>query len=194
MLLFSTLWTNQSVPNMSLIMHWMSYHGMLLFIIGVYMRIAYTHIWLDFIRWKTKKIGKSFFLSCGSCSEMSMGIVGVKSTAGREVKFIDPSKTTKSESTWLGYSLCDFLCAHANKQQQTTTLRTPISLAQLFFFTRNACNENPAHVYTFYYAYAYALHSHFVCMCACACACAYVCMCVREKKCARTRKNKYTLQ
>ena len=37
---------------------------------------------------------------------MSMGIVGVKSTAGREVKFIDPSKTTKSESTWLGYLLC----------------------------------------------------------------------------------------
>ena len=29
----------------------------------------------------------------------SMGIVGVNSTAGREVKFIDPSKTTKSESS-----------------------------------------------------------------------------------------------
>ena len=39
---------------------------------------------------------------------MSMGIVGVKSTVGREVKFIDPSKTTKSESTWLGYTLCDW--------------------------------------------------------------------------------------
>ena len=38
---------------------------------------------------------------------MSMGIVGVKSTAGREVKFFDPSKTTKSESTWLGYTLCE---------------------------------------------------------------------------------------
>ena len=37
-----------------------------------------------------------------------MGIVGVNSTAGREVKFIDPSKTTKSESSWLGYTLCDF--------------------------------------------------------------------------------------
>ena len=36
-----------------------------------------------------------------------MGIVGVNSTAGREVKFIDPSKTTKSESSWLGYTLCD---------------------------------------------------------------------------------------
>jgi hypothetical protein len=36
-----------------------------------------------------------------------MGIVGVKSTARREVKFIDPSKTTESESTWLGYFLCD---------------------------------------------------------------------------------------
>ena len=35
-----------------------------------------------------------------------MGIVGVNSTAGREVKFIDPSKTTKSESSWLGYTLC----------------------------------------------------------------------------------------
>ena len=38
-----------------------------------------------------------------------MGIVGVKSTAGREVKFIDPSKTTRSESAWLGYPLCDFI-------------------------------------------------------------------------------------
>ena len=38
--------------------------------------------------------------------KLSMGIVGVKSTAGREVKFIDPSKTTRSESAWLGYSLC----------------------------------------------------------------------------------------
>ena len=42
-----------------------------------------------------------------------MGIVGVKSTVGREVKFIDPSKTTKSESTWLGYTLCDL--AYDNK-------------------------------------------------------------------------------
>lgn len=38
-----------------------------------------------------------------------MGIVGVNSTAGREVKFIDPSKTTKSESSWLGYTLCDYI-------------------------------------------------------------------------------------
>ena len=36
-----------------------------------------------------------------------MGIVGAKSTAGRAVKCIDPSKTTKSESTWLGYTLCE---------------------------------------------------------------------------------------
>ncbi len=36
-----------------------------------------------------------------------MGIVGVNSTAGRAVKCIDPSKTTKSESSWLGYTLCD---------------------------------------------------------------------------------------
>lgn len=41
-----------------------------------------------------------------------MGIVGVKSTVGREVKFIDPSKTTKSESTWLGYTLCDYIYMH----------------------------------------------------------------------------------
>ena len=40
--------------------------------------------------------------------KLSMGIVGVKSTAGREVKFIDPSKTTRSESAWLGYSLCAY--------------------------------------------------------------------------------------
>ena len=40
---------------------------------------------------------------------MSMGIVGANSTAGRAVKCIDPSKTTKSESSWLGYTLCDLL-------------------------------------------------------------------------------------
>ena len=44
-----------------------------------------------------------------------MGIVGVKSTVGREVKFIDPSKTTKSESTWLGYTLCDYYILYAVK-------------------------------------------------------------------------------
>jgi len=38
-----------------------------------------------------------------------MGIVGVNSTAGRAVKCIDPSKTTKSESSWLGYTLCDYI-------------------------------------------------------------------------------------
>ena len=42
-----------------------------------------------------------------------MGIVGANSTAGREVKFIDPSKTTKSESSWLGYTLCDYIYAYA---------------------------------------------------------------------------------
>ena len=35
-----------------------------------------------------------------------MEIVGVNSTTGRAVKCIDPSMTTKSESSWLGYSLC----------------------------------------------------------------------------------------
>ena len=43
-----------------------------------------------------------------------MGIVGVNSTAGREVKFIDPSKTTKSESSWLGYTLCLTLSYHTH--------------------------------------------------------------------------------
>ena len=41
--------------------------------------------------------------------KMSMGIVGANSTAGRAVKCIDPSKTTKSESSWLGYTLCDII-------------------------------------------------------------------------------------
>jgi len=50
---------------------------------------------------------------------MSMGIVGVKSTAGREVKFIDPSKTTKSESTWLGYPLCVLFCENKQKGNQS---------------------------------------------------------------------------
>ena len=49
-----------------------------------------------------------------------MGIVGVNSTAGREVKFIDPSKTTKSESSWLGYTLCDQRC-HAQHTIDTET-------------------------------------------------------------------------
>ena len=39
---------------------------------------------------------------------MSMGIVGAKSTAGREVKFVDPSMTTSGEGAWLGYTLCDY--------------------------------------------------------------------------------------
>ena len=38
-----------------------------------------------------------------------MGIVGVNSTVGRAVKCIDPGKTTKSESSWLGYTLCDLI-------------------------------------------------------------------------------------
>ena len=35
-----------------------------------------------------------------------MGIVGVNSTIGRAVKCVDPDKTTRSESGWLGYTLC----------------------------------------------------------------------------------------
>ena len=54
-----------------------------------------------------------------------MGIVGVNSTAGREVKFIDPSKTTKSESSWLGYTLCDYIalfsCTHTDCTEFTHT-------------------------------------------------------------------------
>ena len=53
---------------------------------------------------------------------MSMGIVGVKSTVGREVKFIDPSKTTKSESTWLGYTLCDYVYMHELRYTHNSTL------------------------------------------------------------------------
>jgi len=47
-----------------------------------------------------------------------MGIVGVKSTAGREVKFIDPSKTTRSESAWLGYPLCDFILSFLKRKRK----------------------------------------------------------------------------
>ncbi len=51
-----------------------------------------------------------------------MGIVGANSTAGREVKFIDPSKTTKSESSWLGYTLCDYIyfMSHTHTHTQLT--------------------------------------------------------------------------
>jgi len=48
---------------------------------------------------------------------MSMGIVGVKSTAGREVKFVDPSMTTRGESAWLGYTLCDLAFMLAGKKK-----------------------------------------------------------------------------
>ncbi len=108
-LTFSTLWTNQSVSNMSyLIVHWMFHHGMLHLQMSPLKGISALDI--PFIHtvnalWKqTYTSFTSFFRSF-----VSMGIVGVKSTAGREVKFIDPSKTTKSESTWLGYPLCDWL-------------------------------------------------------------------------------------
>ena len=40
---------------------------------------------------------------------VSMGIVEVKTIIRREVKFIDPNRSTKGESTWLGYTLCDLL-------------------------------------------------------------------------------------
>ena len=51
-----------------------------------------------------------------------MGIVGADSTAGREVKFIDPSKTTKSESSQLGYTLClSARVSHAHTHTHTHT-------------------------------------------------------------------------
>jgi hypothetical protein len=69
----------------------MSYHGMLQFFSFFFLKKN-----LLYVFFKKKEI-----------SLVSMGIVGAKSTARREVKFIDPSKTTESESTWLGFSLCD---------------------------------------------------------------------------------------
>ena len=56
---------------------------------------------------KDRRLGIWRLLSL-TCIIISMGIVGVKSTAGREVKFVDPSMTTRGESAWLGYTLCDF--------------------------------------------------------------------------------------
>ena len=57
---------------------------------------------------------------------MSMGIVGINSTTGRAVKCIDPSKTTKSESSWLGYTLCAALITriliHAHIYAQYTRI------------------------------------------------------------------------
>ena len=38
-----------------------------------------------------------------------MRVAGAKSTAGRAVKCVDPSKTTRSESAWLGYPFYLFL-------------------------------------------------------------------------------------
>ena len=66
---------------------------------------------------------------------MSMGIVGVKSTAGREVKFIDPSKTTKSESTWLGYTLCDFVRQTLRCYTHTHKFLTRIIVCYVHHFT-----------------------------------------------------------
>ena len=66
---------------------------------------------------------------------MSMGIVGVNSTAGREVKFIDPSKTTKSESSWLGYTLC--ACAGDYILDRSHT-HTHTSAAEILYITYSA--------------------------------------------------------
>ena len=61
-----------------------------------------------------------------------MGIVGVNSTAGREVKFIDPSKTTKSESSWLGYTLSDILTLY-NEERRLGDQRGSDTLVVPFF-------------------------------------------------------------
>lgn len=61
-----------------------------------------------------------------------MGIVGVNSTAGREVKFIDPSKTTKSESSWLGYTLCDLYHASDRYVHTHTHINTHICARALY--------------------------------------------------------------
>ena len=85
----------------------MSYHGMLHFYKNLLRDIfsrTHTPCEIYFTVEICYALKCKFFLTV---NYMSMGIVGVKSTAGREVKFIDPGKTTKSESTWLGYTLCD---------------------------------------------------------------------------------------
>jgi hypothetical protein len=92
----------------------MSYHGMLHFHRFRMKYSAFTYARTTHTQHARRKVQlKHIFICRVSFSKrlkMSMGIVGVNSTAGREVKFIDPSKTTKSESSWLGYTLCDF-CA-----------------------------------------------------------------------------------
>ena len=52
-----------------------------------------------------------------------MGVVGVKSTAGRAVKCVDPSKTTRSESAWLGYPFCDFICLNHKIKEKIFTMK-----------------------------------------------------------------------
>jgi len=79
-LTYSTLWTNQNVSNMSYTLT-----RIVCSVMECCPKDLYTHI---------------------DTAYMSMGIVGINSTTGRAVKCIDPSKTTKSESSWLGYTLC----------------------------------------------------------------------------------------
>ena len=62
-----------------------------------------------------------------------MGIVGAKSTAGRAVKCTDPSKTTKSESTWLGYTLCENK-KFKNFKDDISLLHTNLKNIHFFFF------------------------------------------------------------
>ena len=113
----STLWTNQSVPNMH--RQWMFHHGMLLYASkrSVYEYRSFLSFFSSFfLLLSLLSVVWSFFLDRMTTSKegktdcafvISMGIVGVKSTAGREVKFVDPSMTTRGESAWLGYTLCD---------------------------------------------------------------------------------------
>ncbi len=74
-----------------------------------------------------------------------MGIVGVNSTAGREVKFIDPSKTTKSESSWLGYTLCDYMPVHMHSLTHSHIHFFSVHCAALFLSHTLLCAARPVY-------------------------------------------------
>ena len=67
---------------------------------------------------------------------MSMGIVGVNSTVGRAVKCIDPGKTTKSESSWLGYSLCDLIVTPLPGVNLAVHVRCKYHKGDAFYYER----------------------------------------------------------
>ncbi len=111
-LYFNTVNKSECIKHVVFLnVHWMSYHGMLPYSLLTSVRDydTHTHTYYIFAPMRhTHTHTQICIISHGYVyNKMSMGIVGVNSTAGREVKFIDPSKTTKSESSWLGYTLCD---------------------------------------------------------------------------------------